>query len=699
MVDRSTVITPQGDTAWVYDPQHNEIDFVSTANASLYSYSLTQNAFTRTLAIGGSPNGIAISADGQELVIGNAKAVPVGSQSDLAITRLNLGTGVVDQVLAPAVSSSAGVGRIVVDANGTVHFTASVTMYDKGFLTFPVAASTAVGQDDLLLNALVNPPNHMSAGSYLLTSPDHRFMLIQDSAGAPSELVLYDAQSSSFIAMTDPYHGVQGFQTGRGDISNSGLVADVTYNTIEVFDQQLHLVKDLTSYQRGGTVGAVFSQDARDLFVWNQEQKTLLVFDTQTWANTASLTTTTGGVTFNTVPAHAMQVVDHGSMLALDDGVHGVELIDLTARLGIAPGAPPSADPIAPLPKSHAVATTVTMEGDMDRTHLSDLLAATITGADNNGFAAAGPGGLAISLQGANLTYANNQLVAGTVKYVDFTDVQGGATTLHFYAVSGSGWPAAPFESWLKADAALSAFQTILAGDDGIRGGAGADVIHGYAGDDLISGGGGSDTVFGGAGDDIIYAMQSPDQYFTLGAPGATYLRGEDGDDYIVGGPGFDDINGNTGNDTLSGGAGDDWVVGGKDNDLLFGDAGDDIVYGNLGNDTCVGGAGNDLVRGGQGNDILYGGAGNDWLSGDRGDDTITGGAGADTFHTFSGAGIDRVLDFSAAEGDRVQLDPGTHYSVSQVGADTVIHMGGGDQMTLVGVQMSSLPPGWIFGA
>jgi len=33
------------------------------------------------------------------------------------------------------------------------------------------------------------------------------------------------------------------------------------------------------------------------------------------------------------------------------------------------------------------------------------------------------------------------------------------------------------------------------------------------------------------------------------------------------------------------------------------------------------------------------------------------------------------------------------------VGADTVIDMTGGGQMVLVGVQMSTLTAGWIFGA
>ena len=42
-------------------------------------------------------------------------------------------------------------------------------------------------------------------------------------------------------------------------------------------------------------------------------------------------------------------------------------------------------------------------------------------------------------------------------------------------------------------------------------------------------------------------------------------------------------------------------------------------------------------------------------------------------------------------------LDPGTVYTVSQVGADTVIDMGGGTEMILVGVTLSSLKDGWIF--
>ena len=216
-------------------------------------------------------------------------------------------------------------------------------------------------------------------------------------------------------------------------------------------------------------------------------------------------------------------------------------------------------------------------------------------------------------------------------------------------------------------------------------GGTGADTINGNALDNILSGNGGGSLIVGGAGNDTLSETS-----------GTSYLRGEDGDDSITGGVGFDDINGNQGNDTCVSGGGDDWVVGGKDNDSLMGGAGANLAYGNLGNDTCDGGAGNDIVRGGQGDDSLNGGAGDDFISGDRGNDTLVGGAGADIFHSFAGADIDRVLDFTLAEGDRIRLDPGTTWRVSQSGADTLIDFDGGGQMILVGVNMTTLSGDWI---
>jgi beta-glucanase (GH16 family) len=196
----------------------------------------------------------------------------------------------------------------------------------------------------------------------------------------------------------------------------------------------------------------------------------------------------------------------------------------------------------------------------------------------------------------------------------------------------------------------------------------------------------GSPTVMGGSANDTISA-----------GPTADYLRGGPGDDVITGGPAFDDINGNQGADTIHGVGGGDWLVGGQGSDMIFGGGAGDILLGNLGNDTLIGAGGGAVLRGGQGDDSIAGGAGNDYISGDRGDDTVSGGAGADLFHSFSGAGTMRVLDFNPGEGDRVMLDPGNTYSAAQVGSDTVITIAGGGQVTLVGVQLSTLQSGWIF--
>ena len=225
---------------------------------------------------------------------------------------------------------------------------------------------------------------------------------------------------------------------------------------------------------------------------------------------------------------------------------------------------------------------------------------------------------------------------------------------------------------------------------ENVRAGSGNDTINGNAADNSLSGGAGSDRIYGSTGNDIIEGGSA-------GVAG-NYLRGDEGNDSITGGNNFDDANGNMGNDTVATGDGDDFCVGGKDNDVLFGDEGNDFVYGNLGDDSCTGGGGNDTVRGGQGTDALCGGGGNDFVSGDRGDDTMTGGAGADIFHSSSDAGIDRILDFSLADGDRVLLDPGTAFTVMQVGGDTIVQMSNA-QVVLVGFSMSSLSAGTIFGA
>jgi serralysin len=327
---------------------------------------------------------------------------------------------------------------------------------------------------------------------------------------------------------------------------------------------------------------------------------------------------------------------------------------------------------------------------DFDQLDLGPLIAASPFGTTptSSGLSI---GGVSTSLFGLDFTFSGDggPPLSGTInRIVVIADVG------QVYDIDGLSLSAATFRGWVIADDNAAAKAGIFAGSDLFNGSGFDDRLRAYGGNDTIAGGGGNDVLDGGDGDDSVAAGVGADTIVDPG--GINYLRGEDGDDVCVGGTGFDDINGNMGNDTVSTGPGDDYCVGGKDNDLLFGEDGSDFVYGNLGDDSCDGGGGSDIVRGGQGSDTLSGGTGNDFVSGDRGDDTMIGGAGADNFHSFADAGIDRVLDFSVAEGDRVQLDPGTTFTVMQVGGDTVVMMSAG-QVVLVGVSMSSLLSSSIF--
>jgi Ca2+-binding RTX toxin-like protein len=104
----------------------------------------------------------------------------------------------------------------------------------------------------------------------------------------------------------------------------------------------------------------------------------------------------------------------------------------------------------------------------------------------------------------------------------------------------------------------------------------------------------------------------------------------------------------NSGDDTLNGGNGNDGLWGFDGNDAINGDAGDDYVEGSDGNDVILGGADNDTLLGQGGADTIGGGTGFDFLFG---------GAGADTFIFRKGDAADWVLDFNAAEGDKLQLE------------------------------------------
>lgn len=246
-----------------------------------------------------------------------------------------------------------------------------------------------------------------------------------------------------------------------------------------------------------------------------------------------------------------------------------------------------------------------------------------------------------------------------------------GAHTLELVAVDRAGnlsAPSAPFH--ITIDSGDGTPPTTPTTDAG-------QVLQASAAAPIVTGAAGSDTITGADVSDV--------------------LRGAGGNDSIVGGAHANIINGNQGADTIIGRSTiGDLLLGGQGNDLIDASqsSGHNIVNGNQGADTITGGGRESFLFGGQGDDVIVGGASGDFISGDRGSNTLTGGGGSDLFH--AGPGTDRVTDFNLAEGDRVIIDPGVHFTAAQVWQDTVISLANGGQMTLVGVQYASLTSGWI---
>ncbi|MBP0002854.1 MAG: PD40 domain-containing protein [Cyanobacteria bacterium SBC] len=180
------------------------------------------------------------------------------------------------------------------------------------------------------------------------------------------------------------------------------------------------------------------------------------------------------------------------------------------------------------------------------------------------------------------------------------------------------------------------------------------------------------------AGNDRLELAATPDPIpavpntDSLQQANACWVVGLGGDDEFIG----DDnpnvpCSGNQGADRFELGGGADLAIGGRDADELLGHGGDDLLAGNAGTDRLDGGDGADSLFGGRGGDILQGGNGADVLNGDLGQDILTGGGDSDIFVLRSDevavssllVGANAIVDFNAAEGDRIGLTGGTQFS------------------------------------
>ncbi len=282
-------------------------------------------------------------------------------------------------------------------------------------------------------------------------------------------------------------------------------------------------------------------------------------------------------------------------------------------------------------------------------------------------------------------------------------------------AITGGGVPMPVTGIGNGLDNTISGNRT----DNTLSGLAGNDTLYGFDGNDTLNGGAGADHMYGGTGNDtyyvdnagdvvtenagegtdtvmssIGYALTANVETLILTGTAAINGLGNDLDNHITGNAAANVLSGGAGDDVLDGKGGADIMNGGLGDDTFYVDNAGDVIgeYANQGTDTVIASvtyslAGinvENLTLTGAGNLNATGNSYNNVLTGNAGNNVLTGGYGADTF-VLAGGGHDTITDFSAAQGDKIDLSAyhALTHTLTQVGADTLIDFGNGISVTV----------------
>lgn len=332
-MDRSTTIASSG--KFVFDEVSNVLFSIGAGRVTRWD--ATSGQFLSAIDIGANLSGIAISPDGRYLLVGSADLVPTpGGGNSVALFRIDLTTMARTTITTPQAFYEGGVADIVIDADGFALF----TTHFQGSGWTPLRCFDVAAETPTMSNVAGGPD--VTGGTAMIRSPNGEFVLVLESNISNAPFALYSASQDRIIARSDLYRiGQSGFNDGRGDVSNVGDIAIITYNTFVIYDRDLNVVRDFTSRQSAGSIAdAQFSADGRFLFVLNIGSDVLEVIRVSDWSLTYSvplgvdLYPTGNGSIYN-----GLDLIDDGGLLLLTTAV-GVRVIDLAYASVIFTGTP-----------------------------------------------------------------------------------------------------------------------------------------------------------------------------------------------------------------------------------------------------------------------------------------------------------------------------------------------------------------------
>lgn len=269
-------------------------------------------------------SGVGVSADGRYVVVGRQTTTGAEDAMVATVHRIDLQTGLVDDVTFPVNSLEYGIQAVAVAADGLVVVT--ISGGSGGYY------ATRTFQVDAAEPEVVPLDGQPTVGSrtWMITSPDQRYVLFVEGNTSNGALHLFDSATQAVTHTTLYELGIAAYYSGRADVTDAGMVAAYSYNDLIVYGPDLEPIHRFPALLMINTKFAdlQFTADGQNLLLWNVETDRIDIYRVSDWSKSGEfdpgLAMGVGGG-----DAGQMDLIGNGEVLLLQGYESENRLIDL----------------------------------------------------------------------------------------------------------------------------------------------------------------------------------------------------------------------------------------------------------------------------------------------------------------------------------------------------------------------------------